>query len=181
VFADESGLSLLPPVRRTWAPIGRTPVIGIRMGHRPKVSAVGWCCYLPGQECRYFYRIVSGSVSDRILIRQLSQVHRSLGRPVVLVWDNLGSHRSRRMHAFADSSDWLTLVYLPPYAPDLNPVEGSWAHLKNGPLANLGARTLDELLTVARRGLRTIQHHPTLLTSFLTATGLSWNPQPSTP
>jgi transposase len=181
VFSDEAGLSLLPPVRRTWAPAGRTPTIGMRMGHRPKVSVVGWCCYLPGPAYRYFYRIVPGSVTDRILIRQLCQVHRSLGRPIVLIWDNLGSHRSRRMQAFATRTDWLTLVYLPPYTPDLNPVEGGWAHIKNGPLANLGARTLDELLTTARRSLRHIQHHPALLTGFLAETGLNWDPQPSTP
>ncbi|MFF4694323.1 transposase [Streptomyces chattanoogensis] len=181
VFSDESGLSLLPPVRRTWAPAGQTPTLKMRMGQRPKVSVVGWCCYSPGQVARYFYRVVPGSVTDRILIRQLRQVHRSLGRPIVVIWDNLSSHRSRRMHMFAARSHWLTLVYLPPYAPDLNPVEGGWAHIKNGPLANLGARTLSELLTTARRGLRHIQRHPALVTGFLAATRLDWDPQPSTP
>ncbi|MCQ4080773.1 transposase [Streptomyces sp. RB6PN25] len=99
----------------------------------------------------------------------------------MLIWDNLSSHRSRPMRAFIARSTWLTVVYLPPYAPDLNPVEGSWAHLKNGPLANLGARSLDELLHTARRGLRHIQYQPKLLTGFLTATGLKWDAQPSTP
>jgi hypothetical protein len=37
------------------------------------------------------------------------------------------------MRAFTERVDWLGLVFLPPYAPDLNPVESSWAHLKNGP------------------------------------------------
>ena len=35
--------------------------------------------------------------------------------------------------------DWLTEVRLPAYAPDLNPTEGAWAHIKNG-LGNLTAR-----------------------------------------
>ncbi|MFI6582897.1 transposase [Embleya sp. NPDC050493] len=83
----------------------------------------------------------------------------------------VGRPRSRRMRAFADRVDWLTLVFLPPYAPDLNPVEGSWAHLKGGALANPGARTLDELVTVARkRGLWDVQHRPALLEGFLAAT-----------
>ncbi len=97
VLSDESGLSLLPPVRRTWAPAGQTPTSEMRTGQRPKVSVVGWCCYSLGQPARYFYRVVPGSVTDRILIRQLRQVHRSLGRPIVLIWDNLSSRRSRRM------------------------------------------------------------------------------------
>lgn len=32
VFADETALSLLPPVRATWAPRGRTPTLRVRMG-----------------------------------------------------------------------------------------------------------------------------------------------------
>ncbi|MFI6587518.1 IS630 family transposase [Embleya sp. NPDC050493] len=146
VFADETALSLLPPVRATWAPRGCTPTLRVRMGKRPKTSLVGWCCYPPGGLPKFLYRMVPGSVTDRELIRQLPDIHRTFDRPIVLVWDNLGSHRSRRMRAFADRVDWLTLVFLPPYAPDLNPVEGSWAHLKSGALANLGARTLDELV-----------------------------------
>ncbi|MFE3649167.1 hypothetical protein ACFXO2_15220 [Streptomyces sp. NPDC059152] len=132
VFSDEPGLPLLPPVRRTRAPADQTPTLQMRMGQRPKVSVVGWCCYSLGQPARYFYRVVPGSVTDRILIRQLHQVHRSLGRPIVLIWDNLG------------------------------------------------ARTLGELLTTARRGLRHIQRHPALVTGFLAAIHLDWNPQPST-
>ncbi|MFE5331715.1 transposase [Embleya sp. NPDC056575] len=173
VFADETALSLLPPVRATWAPRGRTPILRVRMGKRPKTSLVGWCCYPPDAVPKFLYRMVSGSVTDRDLIRQLPDIHRTFDRPIILVWDNLGSHRSRRMHAFADGVDWLTPTFLPPYAPDLNPVEGGWAHLKNGPLANLGARTLDELVAVARQGLRHIQHHPALLTGFLAATQLT--------
>ncbi|MGW9211316.1 transposase [Embleya sp. NPDC055664] len=174
VFSDESALSLLPPVRATWAPRGRTPTVRVRMGKRPKTSLVGWCCHPPDGPPRFLYRMVPGSVNDREPIRQLPQIHRTFDRPLILIWDNLGSHRSRRMRAFMERVDWLSLVFLPPYAPDLNPVEGSWAHLKNGPLANLGARTLDELVTVARRGLRDIQHRPALLNGFLAATDLTW-------
>ncbi|MFI1379929.1 IS630 family transposase [Embleya sp. NPDC020886] len=173
VFADETALSLLPPVRATWVPRGRTPTLRVRMGKRPKTSLVGWCCYPPNGLPKFLYRMVPGSVTDRDLIRQLPDIHRTFDRSIVLVWDNLGSHRSRRMRAFADRVDWLTLVFLPPYSPDLNPVEGSWAHLKSGPLANLGARTLDELVAVARQGLRDIQHRPTLLNGFLAATALT--------
>lgn len=173
VFVDESGLSLLPPRRHTWAPAGRTPVVRMVMGPRPKVAMTGWCCYPPRGQGRYFFRIVRGPVTDRVLMRHLRQVHQELGHPLLVVWDNLGCHRSRRMRDFTHHTAWLTVVQLPAYAPDLNPVEGSWAHLKNGPLADLGARTLDELLAVARRGLRRIQHRPALLAGFLTATGLT--------
>ncbi|WP_237535384.1 transposase [Streptomyces sp. SID3343] len=138
----------------------------------PSVSEAAWP--VPRRAGTRVYRMVSGSVNDRELIRQLPQIHRTFDRPTILVWDNLGSRRSRRMRAFAERVDRLSLVFLPPYSPDPNPVEGGWAHLRNGRLANLGARTLDEPVTVARRGLRDIQHRPALLSGFLAATDLTW-------
>jgi transposase len=43
-----------------------------------------------------------------------------------LICDNLNTHRSKAMRTFtADHPDWLTVVQLPAYAPDLNPVEGA--------------------------------------------------------
>ncbi|MYW06417.1 transposase [Streptomyces sp. SID3343] len=173
VFADETALSLPPPVRATWAPRGHTPTLRVRMGKRPKTSLVGWCCHPPDGPPKFLYRMVPGSVTDRESIRQLPDVHRTFARPIVLVWDNLGSRRSRRMQAFAERVDGSTLVFLPPYSPDLDPVEGSWAHLKSGALANLGARTLEELVSVARQGLRHLQRHPALLNGFLAATDLT--------
>ena len=45
------------------------------------------------------------------------------------------------MRAFtAGHPDWLTVIQLPAYAPDLNPVEGAWSVMKNG-LGNLAAGT----------------------------------------
>jgi len=62
----------------------------------------------------------------------------------VLVWDNLGGHTSAAMRALIASRPWLRVYPLPAYAPELNPVEKVWSHLKRS-LANLAA----ELLWVA--------------------------------
>ncbi len=43
------------------------------------------------------------------------------------VWDNLNVHKSHDMRAFVAAQPWLEVAYLPPYAPELNPVEGLWA------------------------------------------------------
>ncbi|WP_268248697.1 transposase [Saccharothrix coeruleofusca] len=107
---------------------------------------------------------------------------RRLNAPIVLIWDNLSAHLSGKTLQYTkDNTAWLTVVQLPAYAPDLNPTEGVWAHLKNTSLANLAARSLPELTHAARRGLRHIQRHPALLAGFLTHTGLTLDPTPSTP
>ena len=55
---------------------------------------------------------------------------------------------SATMRTFISSHpDWLTEVRLPAYAPDLNPVEGAWANMKNG-LGNLMARNVDQLASI---------------------------------
>ncbi|MFJ9966465.1 transposase [Streptomyces avermitilis] len=68
--------------------------------------------------------------------RLLDAAHQQLGGPIVLVWDDLNTHVSRTMRDLVDARLWLTVYQLPPYAPEFNPVEGVWSHLKRS-LANL--------------------------------------------
>jgi transposase len=62
---------------------------------------------------------------------------------------------------------------LPPYAPELNPVEALWASLKAIELANLTSPTLGEVIEQAHRGITRIRATPHLTYSFLRHTGLS--------
>ncbi len=71
--------------------------------------------------------------------------HIQLGTPIVLIWDNLNTHRTAGMREYAASHDWLTIGQLCAYAPDLNPVEDIWSPLRRGRLANV-AFTDDEHL-----------------------------------
>lgn len=74
-------------------------------------------------------------------------------------------------------TDWLTVIQLPAYAPDLNPVEGAWATMKSG-LGNLAAHNLDHLTAIVRNRLKRIQYRPDLINGFLTQTGLTLDAQP---
>jgi transposase len=80
------------------------------------------------------------------------------------------------MRAFTSAHpDWLTVVQLPSYAPDLNAVEGAWSVMKNG-LGNLAVTSLDELAGAMRGQLRRIQRRPDLINGFLGQTGLALQP-----
>jgi hypothetical protein len=82
-----------------------------------------------------------------------------------LIWENLNTHRAAGMRQYAADHDWLTIVQLPSYAPDLNPVEGVWSLLRRGPLANVAFTDHEHLERVLRRGLRRIQRQPELIDS----------------
>ena len=73
--------------------------------------------------------------------------------------------------------NWLTVIQLPAYAPDLNPAEGVWANMKNG-LGNLAAGNVDLLAAILRNRLKHIQYRPALINGFLAQTGLTLEPAP---
>jgi transposase len=69
----------------------------------------------------------------------------------IVVMDNVGAHKPVRIRELIEAAG-ARLVYLPPYSPDLNPIEPGWAKLKCI-LKDFGARTREGLDTAIRRGL----------------------------
>jgi hypothetical protein len=155
-------------------------------GNAGRLSVAGMACLKPGRPGRFFYRVRvhrrrkgdRASMSEADYAALVTAAHRALDAPVVLVWDNLNTHRSRKMRQFTEAnSDWLTVVHLPGYAPDLNAVEGAWSVMKSG-LGNHAATTLDQLEAMVRSRLRAIQRRPGLINALLGQTGLTLEPPP---
>ncbi|WP_435608518.1 transposase [Streptomyces sp. C10-9-1] len=124
----------------TWSQRGRTPVVRVRGRSRRRVSIAALTCYKPGQRSRLIYRPRRDdgqrdgrkSFSWRDYRDLLIAAHQQLGGPIVLVWDILNVHKAADLREWAQARDWLTIYYLPRYAPDLNPVEGVWSLLRRG-------------------------------------------------
>jgi transposase len=175
VFWDESGASLLPVTRRTWAPRGHTPVIRHHFKWK-RCSMAAALCYgsLGGGAALAFHHQV-GAYDTETLIGALEGLRRFLGgQKATLVWDGLPAHRSKVMRAWLRCQrSWLVVEPLPGYAPDLNPVEGLWSSLKGVELANLAADTLAEVIAAAERGIQRIRDTHHLAYSFLRHCGLS--------
>ena len=88
------------------------------------------------------------------------------------------THRSKAMRTFTTANaGWLTVVQMPAYAPELNPVEGAWSSMKSG-LGNLAAGNLSQLADTVRSRLRHIQRQPDLIAGFLAQTGLKLECEP---
>jgi len=115
VFFDESAVSLIPPVRRTWSPRGHTPVLRHRFGWK-KASMAAALGYRPdGSAARLGFHLQQPSYNTDHLIAVLEQLASFYtGQRVVLLWDGLSAHWSTKMRAFLDSQhDWLTTERLP--------------------------------------------------------------------
>ena len=186
VFEDEAGQNLRPPKARTWAPRGQTPVVAVSGKGSGRVSVAGLVCLKPGRRGRLFYRVLihrgrkgeRRSFSEDHYASLIAAAHHQLHAPMILCWDNLNTHVSAVMRQFLDAhTDWLTVVRLPAYAPDLNPTEGVWAHMKRD-LGNLTACGVDQLAATVKTLLKRIQYRPELIDGFLAQTGLSLDPQP---
>jgi len=174
VFWDESGISLTPVVRRTWAPKGRTPVLRHPFNWKRASMAAAVCIRPGGGGSRMALHVQPGSYNTERLIVALTELRHFLaGEKATLIWDGLPAHRSRNMHAWISAQrSWLMVERLPAYAPDLNPVEGLWASLKGVELANLVTGTLGELITAAHAGIDRIRRTPNLAYGFLHGCGL---------
>ena len=184
VFEDEAGQNLRPPKARTWAPRGHTPVIAVSGKGSGRVSVAGLVCLKPGSRGHLFYRVrihrgrkgERRSMSEAGYAHLIAAAHTRLHAPVILIWDNLNTHVSAAMQRFIDAHpEWLTVVRLPAYAPDLNPAEGVWSNMKNG-LGNLAASTVDQLAAIVKNRLKSIQYRPQLIDGFLAQTGLTLKP-----
>jgi DDE superfamily endonuclease len=184
VFFDESGISLIPPVRRTWSPRGRTPILCHRVAWKraSMAAALGYRHDRSGtMQARLCFHLQADSYDTDSLIgvlEQLAGFYR--GQRVVLLWDGLSAHWSYKMRAHLDAQrDWLTVERLPADAPELNPVESLWANLKGTELANFAGDTVAEVADQAQQGIQRVCDHDSLIVGFLAHTGLPLDDQPS--
>jgi DDE superfamily endonuclease len=159
-------------------------VVTVTGGSNKRVSLAALIAVKPGCQPRLIYRVHRGSrhrgdkrkgFTETDYARLLDGAHQQLGGPLVVVWDNLNTHVSAVMSELVAGRDWLTIYRLPPYAHELNPVEGIWSVLKRS-LANLAKRNLTELTALVKTRLKRMQYRPGLLDGFLASTGLDLTP-----
>ena len=161
VFIDESGLSQKPHRCRNWAPCGETPVLEFNFNwQKLSVSA--------GVTLRNFYfRLYPGAIGELEVIDFLKALLRHIDGPLLIVWDRLPAHRSRLVREFIElSQGHIATEFLPPYAPELNPVEYIWAYWKQHELPNVCPKNYWELDERARKSLRRMRRKPRLITAF---------------
>jgi transposase len=179
LMADEVGFMMNPSIKKTWAPLAKTPTVPYRKRHHQKVSVLG--------------AVVLHAVSGRIDLvcdfhpdsyvraeQAAAFLHRVLAEyptgPVDLVWDNLQGHKAPIIKEVVANHPRLTLHYLPPYAPDLNAIEPVWSLSKYHRMANNGIDDLNTLHQEARRHLNDIGSDQQLLRSCFASAKIALKP-----
>ena len=161
VFIDESGLSQRPHRCRTWAPRGQTPILQHNFNWKSLSVAAGLTVW------NFYFRIYAGAIKKEQVVDFLAALVRHLGQPLLIVWDRLPGHRSRLVQEYiAGLQGWISTAYLPPYAPELNPVEYIWGYWKQHELPNVCPKDYWQLSEAARRTLRRMRRRPRLITAF---------------
>jgi transposase len=95
---------------------------------------------------------VVGSTTAAVFEAYVDQVLAPVLRPgQVVVLDNLGAHKGERVRELIEERG-CELLFLPPYSPDLNPIEEAFSKVK-GSLRRTGARTRETLIEAIGRAL----------------------------
>jgi len=176
VFLDESGYMLTPTVRRTWAPMGQTPLLSC-WDRRDRLSAISCITVSPkaGRRNLYFQLLEDNrNAKAPDIVTFLRQLKQNLGAPFTIIWDGSRIHsRSRLVKAYLAKHPEIVAETLPGYAPELNPDEGVWGWSKYGRLANLAAANTTVLRQRIIQEFAVLRKNRALLDSFIQETELN--------
>jgi transposase len=161
-FWDESGFRADAVHGKTWAARGKTPVVN-RPGQRQGISAASAVT----SKGAFWFATYSGGLSGELFVVLLKQLMYRRKKPLHLVVDGLPAHKKKVVKEYVVSTDGrLTLHFLPGYAPDLNPDELVWSHVKRTGVARRPLQKGERLQQRVHAQLQAIAEQPRLVRSF---------------
>lgn len=161
-FWDESGFRADTVHGKTWALKGRTPVIQ-RPGQRQSISAASAVNAKGG----FWFATYQGALNAELFIELLKKLMKGRSKPVHLVVDGLPAHKKANVREYiASTQGKLSMHVLPGYAPDLNPDELVWSHVKRTGVARNPLRAGEKLELRIEKQLHDVQRNRRLVRSF---------------
>ncbi|MGZ3432904.1 MAG: transposase, partial [Isosphaeraceae bacterium] len=128
-FVDESGFYLLPGVVKTSAPRGETPIRD-EWQTRDHLSVMGGVT----PQGKVYSLVRPTALNGLHSIAFLCPLGRVVGDRLLVIWDGSQIHRRAELQAFvAEAGGKIHREPLPPYAPELNPVERRFPWIKTPP------------------------------------------------
>lgn len=169
LFVDESGFYLLPAVARTYAPVGETPLLHHRLTHA-HLSVIG----AVGLHEKLYFQVHDHAITSVEVVAFLRHLLRHISGTLLIIWDGAPIHRSRLVKQFLGdgAAARLHLERFPGYAPELDPEEGVWRHLKYVELRNLCCADLAEPRRELRAACQRLRQKPHLIRACIAHAGL---------
>jgi transposase len=155
VFCDQSGFYLLPMVVRTYAPVGKRPILHEHLS-RDHLSTMSGITL----EGKLYMLEQERAFKGEDVVRFLKHLMRQIPGKLLVIWDGSPIHRGQAVKEYlaGGAASRVRLEQLPGYAPDLNPDEGVWKYLKCVELKNLCCRSLSELKIELRKAKERLRH-----------------------
>lgn len=171
VFVDESGFLLIPSVRKTWSPVGQTPLLRYRYRH-DRISAISGIAVSPKRfHCTLYCHLYEDNMQGEDVLTFLRHLLRQVRGHLIVLLDNGTIHRGEPVQELLTRTSRLHVVSFPAYAPELNPDEGVWNHLKRT-LATGRPDTQAELMDVLANEICHLGASPRLLRGCIQHAGL---------
>lgn len=153
MFIDESGAKSNLCRTHGRAPVGQRLVAKVPHGHW-KTTTIISAVALRGP---FAPAAFDGPANQEIFRAYVEQVLVPQLRPNdIVIMDNLQLHKPAAV-AEAIQSAGASVLYLPPYSPDFNPIENMWSKVK-AHLRSAAARTFDDLCNILAAALTTVTH-----------------------
>ncbi len=162
-FADESGFEGGSAPRRRWDKKGQK-TRSTKNGDHRRMNVMGMVCPRTGE----FFAIEASHSDAETFQAFLTEAHTSVTFPRprnILIVDNASWHKRKSLNWHG----W-EVRYLPPYSPDLNPIERIWLVMKAAWFNNYLCRNLDQLIERLDRAILDVIDNPQR-TSHTTAIG----------
>src|SRR5918992_763165 len=168
-FLDDSGFYPLPSVVRTYAPLGRTPVLQEGWTREPLSASSA----LSPEGKRYCLSQDHALTSEEVVACLEPRLREVPGRRGSL-WDGAPMPRSQVMKECLapGAAQRVHVDRLPAYAPELNPGEGLWAQLTGVELRKLCCVNLPHLRRELRDAVKRVRRKPRLLKGCFQGAGL---------
>lgn len=162
LWLDQTGLRSDAAVGTTWAPAGQTPTVprtGVRFGANAMTAI--------SNKGELYFTVFHGAFTAKIMTNFCDRLVRHLKRKIYLIADRHPCHRSRAVTTWlAGHAESIEMHFLPPYSPELNPVELANSDLKHHLATTTNPSNKHELATEARTHLRRRQNQPERVQAF---------------
>ena len=169
-FLDEAGFQSDPPLGRTYGLKGHTPIV-VTSGQRQSINVIS-AVTARGE---FWAATYTGKLNAEAFVAFLQNFMKGRRSKAFLVVDGHPAHKANIVKQYVQSlKGRLELHFLPPYAPDLNPDEFVWSHMKTNGVSKKPLKKNESMRKRVEEDIAHIQANPYLVRSFFSAASVAY-------